>query len=120
FNQPIEFISHKPHGNHFAVKLKNCNDRDQALLLKHQDIYVDRAELPELPDNVFYWDDLVGLSVMTPTGNVIGVIDHLFATGANDVIAIKAEKLVYIPYLPNVVLSVDLATKTMVVDWEIH
>jgi 16S rRNA processing protein RimM len=116
-NKKIEFVTHKAHGDHFIVTLKNCTDRDQALLAKNQDIYIDRSELPPL-ENGFYWDDLVGLSVFDTHDKLLGVIDHLFATGASDVIAIKGKKLLYVPYLPDVVLTVDLTKKTMIVDWD--
>ena len=120
-NQPV-FIhreGHKPHGNHFAVKLKNCDDRDQALLLKNQDIYIDRAELPVLSSSEFYWDDLVGLSVINTHETLIGVVDHLFENGANIVIAVKGEKMQYIPYLMDVVLAINVEKKEIIVDWEI-
>jgi len=116
--QSITFTSHKPHGNHFVVKIKEANDRDQALLFKNQDLYISREELPKLPENQFYWDDLVGLSVITEDQTCLGTVDHLFSTGANDVIAIKGKTLLYIPYLPDVILSVDLEKKVIVVAWE--
>lgn len=120
-NKPVYIHreSHKPHGNHFTVKLKDCNDRDQALLLKNQDIYIDRAELPALSNDEFYWDDLVGLSVINTDEKLIGIVDHLFENGANTVIAVKGEKMQYVPYLPDVILEIDMAKKIIVVDWEV-
>ncbi|HLD84427.1 MAG TPA: ribosome maturation factor RimM, partial [Coxiellaceae bacterium] len=42
----IELEQHQPHADHFVVKLKNCDDRNQALLLKHRDILINRDALP--------------------------------------------------------------------------
>lgn len=114
----IHYETYKQHGNHFSVKLKDCDDRDQALLLKNQDIYIDRADLPTL-NNEFYWDDLVGLTVVDTTGKILGIVQHLFSNGANDMLAVKNEKTHYIPYLAHVILEVHLEKKEIVVDWEI-
>lgn len=131
-NQPIQLETHKTHGNHFVIKLQNCNDRDQALQFKHHDIFIDRSELPALKKNEYYWSDLTGLTVVNQNNDVLGVIDHLFETGSNDVIVITQRlnrdtehadgatliKQHFIPYLKSVVKEIDLEAKKMVVDWE--
>ena len=122
----LQIESFKKHGNHFVVKLKNCEDRDQALQFKHQDIFIDRVELPPLSNNEYYWSDLVGLAVHNARGECLGVIDHLFETGSNDVIVVNHHKIkqarlikqYFIPYLKSVVKEIDLTKKTMIVDWE--
>lgn len=116
--RPIEIEFHKPHGADFVAKFKDCNDRDQALLLKNHTIAVDRTDLPALEENEYYWDDLIGLEVISTTGESFGKIDHLFEAGPNDIIATKGEKTHYIPYSKDIVKSVDLDKKTMIVDWE--
>lgn len=129
---PIEIESYRPHSNHFVVKLQNCHDRDHALQFKHQDIFIDRDELPTLQKNEYYWSDLIGLTVINQHDEILGIIDHLFATGSNDVIVITQRlnrdtahadgatlvKQHFIPYLKSVVKEIDLETKKMVVDWE--
>ena len=55
---------------------------------------------------------------MDTQDRVLGTIDSLFATGANDVIVVKGEKEVLIPYIPYVVLAIDLERQEMRVDWE--
>lgn len=109
---------HKPHGDTFVIKPKNCDDRDQALLYRNHNIVVDRTELPTLTQNTFYWSDLIGLTVMNTHGESLGIIDYLFETGANDVIVTKGTKVHYIPYLKNIVLSVDLEKQIMTVEWD--
>lgn len=130
----IEIESHKPHGsNAFIVKFKNCDDRDQALLLKNHTIGTDREELPALKENEYYWSDLIGLDVVNTQGESFGVVDYLFETGANDIIATKPKseapaeagarfasrnKTHYIPYIKSVIKSVDLDKKIITVEWE--
>lgn len=116
--KPVVVEMYKPHGAAFVVKIKGCEDRDQSLLLKNQSIAIERADLPTLASNQFYWHDLIGLVVITRTGASLGVIDYLFETLAYDMIATKGEKTHYIPYTQKVVKSVDLEKKIMTVEWE--
>jgi len=116
--RPIEIESHKPHGSAFIVKFKGYEDRDQALLLKNHTIATDRTALPELKDNEYYWSDLVGLEVINTNGESFGVVDYLFETGANDIIATKGKKTHYIPYIKQVIKSIDLEKKIILVEWE--
>lgn len=79
-----------------------------------------RSELPPLEEGEFYWTDLEGLRVETVSGKPLGVVDYLFATGANDVMVVKdgkRERL--IPFVrERVVTRVDLDAGVVVVDWD--
>lgn len=115
---PIHFETYKTHGNHFIVKLKDCDDRDQAMQLKNLEIAVDRADLPKIKNHKYYWDDLTGLTVVNLSGKTLGVIDHLLATGANDVIVLQNPQKQMIPYIKSVIQKIDLEKKMVWVDWE--
>jgi len=114
--KPVKYDSFQPHGNGFVVKIENTHDRDQALLLKGKTIAVDRADLPTLKKNEYYWSDLIGLNVINTAGKSLGIVDHLFETGSNDVIVTKNN--IYIPYLKSVVKEIDLGKKIIIVEWE--
>ena len=101
------------------------NDRDLARTYCGAEVRVSTAELPPLPDGEYYWFQLEGLDVFTVDDECLGKVHHLMETGSNDVLVVQAtagsidqrERL--IPYLPGeVVQSVDLAAKQMVVDWD--
>ncbi len=114
-----EVRSGRAHGKGVVAQLKGCDDRDQAARLLQAEIAVRREQLPELPPGEFYWTDLEGLRVETTDGVDLGVIDHLFETGANDVIVVKGERERLIPYLwQTVIQSVDLERGRMIVDWD--
>lgn len=114
----LQLELHKTHGNSFVVKLVGYDDREIAALLKGAEIATDRAELPKITENEYYWSDLVGLTVITLTGETLGTVDYLFETGANDVIVTKGKKQHFIPYLENVIKAVDLQNQQIIVDWE--
>lgn len=110
----------KRHHQSVVAQIEGCLDRDQAALLRGKLIAVPRAMLPSLNDGQYYWADLVGLKVTDPEGKQIGVVDHLYETGANDVMVVKTVSGAkqHVPFVLNdVVLSVCLESQTLVIDW---
>ena len=105
------------------MHLAGIDTRTEAEALRHAEIWVSSAQLPELPAGEYYWYQLVGLDVKTVTGQALGKIERLVETGANDVLVVKGsadEAEVLIPYLPGeVVREVDLESKLMTVDWQL-
>jgi 16S rRNA processing protein RimM len=109
----------KRHGKGIIVSLRGCDDRDRAATLVGQDIAVIRDQLPPASHDEFYWVDLQGLSVETTEGVALGLIDHLFATGANDVIVVKGDRERLLPFVwGDVVKDVDFEQRRMLVDWD--
>jgi 16S rRNA processing protein RimM len=124
--QALEVEAGKEHGNGLIMKLKGIETPEQARLYSGSDLAVPVSELPPLQDDEIYWRQLEGLRVISEPGEVLlGTIDHLFETGANDVVVVKPcagsiddrERL--IPYLlERVVKSIDLPAGVMKVDWD--
>lgn len=120
----VELASGRLQGKILVAKLKGLDDREVARTFAGFDICVPRAQLPELSEDEFYWYQLIGLKVIDTHGQLFGTIDHLFETGANDVVVVKPctgsldgrERL--LPYTAQCVLKVDLAAGEMLVDWD--
>lgn len=109
----------KTHGKGLVVKLVGLDDRDQASALLQQDIAITREQLPPLAGDSYYWTDLEGLKVQTLTGQALGTLDHLFETGANDVMVVKGERERLIPWIRGqVVRQVDMEAGFIEVDWD--
>jgi len=93
-------------------------NRDQAIESKGQILAVDRQQLPQLEENEYYWDDLIGLNVYDLQHNDLGKVIELIETGANDVLVVSGEKERLIPYIPQVIVKIDLTEKRIEVDWD--
>jgi len=67
---------------------------------------------------------LIGMRVVTEQGILLGRIDDMMETGANDVIVVQAcegsidEQERLLPWVDQVVLTIDLNAKCMTVDWD--
>jgi 16S rRNA processing protein RimM len=114
----------KCHGKGLVAHLKGVDDRSEAEALHGCDIAVPATELPELAADEYYWHQLQGLSVEC-AGELLGRIDQMMATGANDVMVVKPcegsrdqrERL--IPWLRgSVVKNIDLPGACIQVDWD--
>lgn len=113
-------VEGREHGRTLIARLVGVDDRDAARELIGLEIAVHRAQLPEPAEGEFYWTDLIGLTVATTKGQVLGVVDRLMETGANDVLVVKGddrERLV--PFIRDqIVRIIDLDAGTMEVDWD--
>lgn len=100
------------------VRFQGYPDRSAAERLRDTLIEIDEADLPPLPEGEYYVDDLVGLDVVTIEGEAVGSLTEVLGTGANDVYVVTrpGKKDALIPAIGDVVISVDLEAKRMVID----
>lgn len=114
----VEVETGRSQGSQVVAKLRGIDDRDEARGLVGADIVVERERLPECAEGEYYWTDLEGLSVHTTTGEVLGLVDHLIATGAHDVLVVHGDRERLIPFvMGRVIQRVDLREGVIVADW---
>jgi 16S rRNA processing protein RimM len=117
--QRIEIEDGRQHGKGVVVKLTGLGTPEQARLYTGKTIGIERSQLPVLKKQEFYWSDLEGLTVINQHNEVLGKVIYLIETGSNDVLVVKGETELAIPYLPDVVESIDLAEKVIRVNWDL-
>lgn len=116
-------IKAKKHGKTIVAQLPDINSREDAQALIGQMVSVDMTQLSPLSADDYYWYQLIGLSVIDQNNQVLGRVESMFETGANDVMVVKPtesvdDETLLIPYLyGQTVTSVDLQTAEMRVDW---
>jgi 16S rRNA processing protein RimM len=116
---PKAVVEGRRHGKGVVARIAGCDDRDQAAALIDQEISITRDRLPPPRSDEFYWIDLEGLEVWTGDGYRLGVVDHLFATGANDVLVVSGERERLLPFVwGEVIRSVDFEQGRIEVDWD--
>lgn len=117
--QAVRILGGRPQGKTIVAELPGVSDRDGAEQLVGQTISVHREQLPEPGEHSWYWSDLEGLEVMTASGAVLGRIEKMMETGANDVMVVRGERERLIPFVyGRIVLAVDLDEGRVVVDWD--
>ena len=122
----ITILNGQISGKRLIAQIEGVETWEHAEKLIGYDVYVEREAMPKLEHGEFYWFQLEGLMVENEGGVILGKIDHMLETGANDVMALKPidisvdneERL--IPYSTNVIVKeVDLIKGKIVVDWEV-
>jgi 16S rRNA processing protein RimM len=101
------------------IKPIGVQNRSEIEHLVNQDIAILRHDLPKVK-NQYYWADLTGCKVESINGLDFGNVVSLMETGANDVLICKdkdgQEHL--IPFkTPEVIKTVDIEQKYILVDW---
>lgn len=108
----------RAHGKGVVARLKGFDDRDAASRLVGAEIAVPLAKLSPLKKGEYYWAQLVGLEVVNLAGEKFGKVDHLFDTGANDVMVVRNGRERWLPATKQVIREVDLEAGIIRVDWD--
>lgn len=127
--QEFEIAGGQRQGRGLVAHIAGCDDRDLARRFVHADIAVPREAMPELAEGEYYWHQIEGLRVLARSDGAepvwLGNVDHLFATGANEVVVVRPvegsidrrERL--LPWVPGkVILRVDPGQGELWVDWD--
>ncbi|MCW8870975.1 MAG: ribosome maturation factor RimM [Proteobacteria bacterium] len=115
-------IKAKKHGKTIVAELPDVNNREQAQALIGLTVSVSESQLSALSDDDFYWHQLIGLTVIDQDDQVLGCVESLFETGANDVMVVKRQgsdkDQMLIPYLFGQTIDrVDLSASELRVNW---
>ena len=112
---PIEDV--RPEGRtHFSLTIEGIEDRNAADALRGLSIFLPYDSLETLPEGEYYWEDLIGLAVVTEDGKPLGQIESIFPTGSNDVyVCREGGREILLPAIAEVIRSVDIRAGKMVV-----
>jgi 16S rRNA processing protein RimM len=105
--------------NGFSARIDGVITKEDADQLKGISLYAERAVLPHLPDDEYYYTDLIGLSVFDSGGADRGVVKSVANHGAGDLLEITPRGLietVLLPFTQAAVPTVDLAQGRIIID----
>lgn len=96
--------------NMVILKFKGYDNINEIEKHKGRDLLIPREQAVELLPNENFIFDLIGLCVVTDSGEDLGTLTDILKTGANDVYVVKKKdgKEVLLPAIPDCVLDVNL------------
>jgi 16S rRNA processing protein RimM len=120
---PHKITGTRPFHDHMLITMEGIRNREEAAELTNLDVFVRIRDLPALDDGRFYHHQLIGLNVLREDGSLLGSIQDILVTGANDVYVVvdTAGNETLLPAVDSVVLKIDLESKSIVVrppEWE--
>ena len=102
-----------------VAKLDGIDSIEQARSMIGKTVSVVRAQLEVLPENEYYWTDLIGLRVINLEGTELGKVKSLMATGANDVLVVDGDQERLVPFvMEQYIKTVDIPGGKIVVNWD--
>jgi 16S rRNA processing protein RimM len=115
----VEVAEGNLHGAGVIARIKDVSDRSQAETFLGYEIFIRREQLPVVSQGEYYWSDLIGLEVITVEGVILGIVDSLLETGANDVLIVKGERERAVPFIQGqTIVKVDTDAGRIMVDWD--
>ena len=124
----VQVRNAKYHSGDVTATLVDVTDREMAEALKGATVQVSRSDFPELPEDEYYWTDLIGLDTVNLQGEALGKVTDMMHNGAQSILRItpvadpnaapdaKApERLV--PFVDQYVKTVDLQARLITLDW---
>lgn len=112
----IEPTSARPAKAHFIVRAKQTKTREDWEAMRGTQLYVPKEALPEPEEDEFYYDDLIGLSVIHEDGRDLGRVKSVQNFGSDDLLEIVAPDKktgYYLPFTKAVVPTVSMAEKRL-------
>ena len=109
-------------GEVLVATAQELPDRNAAEAMRGARIFISRSSFPAPDADEFYWVDLIGLAVTNREGQALGTVAGLIETGPHCVLRLDRgdgsgnERL--IPFVAAYVDRVDIAGRSIVVDWD--
>ncbi|NLC87342.1 MAG: ribosome maturation factor RimM [Clostridiaceae bacterium] len=113
----VEIEEVKYHKEMVLLKVKGIEDMTEAEKYKGLFLKINRKDAKKLPKDTYFIADILGLEVYTDQGQLLGKVDDIFPTGANDVYVVKDEKgkQILLPSIPEVLKNIDLEKGKVIV-----
>jgi 16S rRNA processing protein RimM len=115
--QTRRLIALRPHKHLVLATFEGCESMTAAAELIGCEVCVGEHELPPAGPQEIYYYHLVGMTVVTTSGQELGVVSAVIPVGSNDVCVVRAAASEHlIPLIADVVRSVDRKENRLVID----
>ena len=117
FVMDVEIASHRKVKNFDIIKLKGMYHINDIEKFRDFNLKVREEDLTDLEDGEFYYHEIIGLEVYE-NDVLLGTIKEILQPGANDVWVVKrkGKRDLLLPYIPPVVLGIDIEQGRVDVD----
>ncbi|OMP68578.1 ribosome maturation factor RimM [Domibacillus epiphyticus] len=115
---PVTIASHRKHKTFDLLTFENYPSIQMVEPFKGSILKVSEEHLGALDEGEFYFHEIIGCEVRTVEEEIIGTVKEVLTPGANDVWVVSRSggKEAYIPYIDDVVKSVDPDEKVIIIE----
>ena len=106
----VEIEETKYSKNQVLLKLKGIDTVEEAEKYRGCYLKIARSNSKKLPKDTYFIADLLGLTVYTDENILLGKVEDIYNSGANDIYVIKSEdgKQILLPGIGEVIKQIDL------------
>ena len=99
------------------LKLKGVDNMNDAEKLKGCYLKIHRKDARKLPEGTYFIADLLGASVYTEEGELLGKVDDIYNNKSSDIYVVKNElgKQILLPGIDEVIKHVDIENEKIIV-----
>ena len=106
--ETYEILETIPQPPRLILRLKGIERVEDAQILVGKEILIPKEALPDLPEDEYYWIEILGMVVETEEGKRIGKVKEILPTGANDVFVVEGKRgEIFLPATEQVIQSID-------------
>lgn len=115
--RPVTIESVRPHGDRALVKFAGIETPEDLAMLRGWTIEIPESDAKEPGENEYFLHDLAGLTLVDERGAPRGTVIEAYEGGGGVLLEVEhAGRRFEVPFAATICKSVDLATKTIVVD----
>lgn len=98
------------------LRLEGVADASAVQALVNQDLQIPIAEAVALPEDQFFWHEIVGLDVIDEDGASLGKVTDVLRTGSNDVFVVRhGSREILLPVIEDVIHAIEPRARRVVV-----
>ena len=101
----------------FLIKIKDLNNRESCSFLLKKEIYVSRFDFPDINEDEFYINDVIGFNVQDHTGKAYGFLKDILLISGKEILLVEYhEKEIMIPNVESFVRLFDFENKIVIIN----
>lgn len=103
----------------FTARIDGVITKEDADALRNVELFADRAQMPSLPDDEYYYADLIGLTVLDSGGEILGTVKNVMDHGAGDLLEIivpGSSETILLPFTQAAIPTVDISRGRIIAD----
>ncbi|MGX1982725.1 16S rRNA processing protein RimM [Thermolongibacillus altinsuensis] len=113
----VKVARHRVHKSFDLLTFEGYDNINLVEKFKGAMIKIPESQLQPLNEGEYYFHEIIGCTVITEEGEIIGQVKEILTPGANDVWVVKRKngKDVLIPYIDDIVKAVDVPEKKITI-----
>lgn len=114
---PIKIDSYRLHKNMVLITFNNYQNINDVLTFVGKKVYVNKENLPQLEEDDFYYDDLIGLEVFLDSDEKVGIVKDIMEVPQGNILVILKDnkKEALVPLVKEYVKDINLKDNKIII-----